>query len=49
MALTQGRGAAPCYLRSIGVTPLPDPIPMTPVDDFLAIYRRYLLEERGSP
>ncbi len=43
------KGVAPllAYLRSIGVTPLPDPIPITAVDDFLAIYRVYLLEERG--
>ena len=35
------------YLRAIGVTPMPDSVPMTPVDDFLASYRHYLLEERG--
>ncbi len=43
------KGVAPllAHLRAIGVAPMPDPVPTTPVDDFLVTYRLYLLEERG--
>jgi integrase/recombinase XerD len=43
------KGVAPLltYLRGVGVVPMSDLAPPTPVDDFLAAYRAYLLEERG--
>jgi len=43
------KGVAPllAYLRGLGVVPPPTPMPATPVDDLLARYRSYLLEERG--
>jgi integrase/recombinase XerD len=43
------KGMAPllAHLRGIGVVPLPELAPTTPVDDFLATFRVYLLEERG--
>ena len=43
------KGVAPllAHLRGLGVVPPPEPMPATPVDDLLARYRDYLLEERG--
>ncbi len=43
------KGVAPLlsHLRDIGAAPLPIPPPATPVDDLLAEFRHYLLEERG--
>ena len=43
------KGVAPllAYLRGVGAVPMPDLAPPTPVDDFLATYRAYLLKERG--
>lgn len=44
-----GRGLAPLleYLRAVGAIPAAVGAALTPIDDFLAIYRRYLLDERG--
>lgn len=43
------KGVAPLltHLRGLGVVPPLEPKPSTPVDDLLAGYRSYLLEERG--
>ena len=44
------KGVAPIlsHLRGVGAAPLlACPAPTTPVDDLLAVYRRYLLQERG--
>jgi integrase/recombinase XerD len=43
------KGVAPllAHLRGLGVVPAPEPMPATPIDDLLARYRSYLLEERG--
>ena len=35
------------YLRALGLTPAPPPVPHGPVEDLLADYGRYLLIERG--
>ena len=35
------------YLRALGLTPAPPPVPHGPVEDLLAGYGRYLLIERG--
>lgn len=46
---TSAKGMTPllAHLRRIGAAPMPIRVPATPVDDVLAAYRSYLLEERG--